>query len=385
MTDMLPLSDALRATSYRARIDRVRAAMRRDGYTLLIAYGTGQHSFVGMNPAWYLSGFRQMGPHAAVVIPLDDEPFLLMTPSWDVERARARSVVTDMVGVAPAAFLPALADSLRRRGLDLGRVAVAGGRMPREISEGWADTLGAQPASGETLISDIARIRDQWSLACTRRAVAIAEKGCEWLEQNARAGAREHQLVAALDVYMRGLGAEDNFLLMSSSQHNRSVHQPTRRLIAEGDILLSEITPAVEGEYIQICRSAVFGTPTALQLEKFALLDEALRAGMRAATPGTPVSTVVEAINAPIAAAGYGEYTVPPYMRTRGHSMALGSMDPEISMFSGNTLEEGMVFVMHPNQYLPDTGYLMCGEPVLITPSGAEPLTSMMGVLGSYI
>jgi len=172
---------------------------------------------------------------------------------------------------------------------------------------------------------------------------------------------------------------------MSSSQHNRSVHQPTRRLIAEGDVLLSEITPAVEGEYIQICRSAVFGKPTALQLEKFALLDEALRAGMRTATPGTPVSAVVEAINAPIAAAGYGEYTVPPYMRTRGHSMALGSMDPEISMFSGHTLEEGMVFVMHPNQYLPDTGYLMCGEPVLITPSGAEPLTSTMGVLGSYI
>ena len=31
-------------------------------------------------------------------------------------------------------------------------------------------------------------------------------------------------------------------------------------------------------------------------------------------------------------------------------------------------LEEGMIFVMHPNQYIPETGYLMCGEPVVITP-----------------
>ena len=70
-------------------------------------------------------------------------------------------------------------------------------------------------------------------------------------------------------------------------------------------------------------------------------------------------------------------------MRTRGHSMALGSMDPEIALDSEQILHEGMVFVMHPNQYLPDTGYLMCGEPVIITPDGAQALTGRMGELGS--
>jgi Xaa-Pro aminopeptidase len=34
-----------------------------------------------------------------------------------------------------------------------------------------------------------------------------------------------------------------------------------------------------------------------------------------------------------------------------------------------------MFFVIHPNQYLPDTGYLLCGEPVLITAKGAEVLS----------
>ena len=30
-------------------------------------------------------------------------------------------------------------------------------------------------------------------------------------------------------------------------------------------------------------------------------------------------------------------------------------------------LEPDMVFMIHPNQYLPETGYLLCGEPVVLT------------------
>jgi len=48
-------------------------------------------------------------------------------------------------------------------------------------------------------------------------------------------------------------------------------------------------------------------------------------------------------------------------------------------------MQENMVFVMHPNQYVPETGYLMCGEPVIITREGAVPLTSRMGELGAIV
>jgi len=34
-----------------------------------------------------------------------------------------------------------------------------------------------------------------------------------------------------------------------------------------------------------------------------------------------------------------------------------------------------MVFMIHPNQCLPETGYLLCGEPVVMAERGAEPLT----------
>jgi Xaa-Pro dipeptidase len=229
------------------------------------------------------------------------------------------------------------------------------------------------------------KIRDEWSLDCTRRAVEIAERGYANLLKTTHAGMREYELAAELEMFMRGLGAEDNFQLMSASQHNEAGHMPTNRVLERGDLILAEITPAVEGEFIQICRSAVVGGPNEIQLEKFALLDRALRAGMKAATPGTSVTEIVDVINRPIEEAGYGEYTVPPYMRTRGHSMGLGSMEPEIAPGHDHYMAKDMVFVMHPNQYIPETGYLMCGEPVIITDDGARALTSRMGTLGAIL
>jgi hypothetical protein len=42
-----------------------------------------------------------------------------------------------------------------------------------------------------------------------------------------------------------------------------------------------------------------------------------------------------------------------------------------------------MVFMIHPNQYLPETGYLLCGEPALMTRHGAQPLTARQATLAA--
>lgn len=376
----------LRDRDLAGRRERVRAAMRAADLELLIAYGSGRHTFLAMNPAWYLSGLRQLGRHMAVLLPLEGEPTLVMSPPWDLARARERATIADVVATDDADFLATVERLLCERGLRGKRAAVAGGsQQPRAIAEAWPILLDQPPASAERLVSDVAKIRDEWSLDCVRRAVAIAEQGYRRLLETARPGMREHEVVGELDVYMRELGADDNFQLMCASQHNRAVHAPTDRVLERGDVLLGEITPAVEGEFVQICRTAVLGTPTALQREKFALLDAGLRAGLVAATPGTPVTVVVAAINKPLDDAGYGKYTKPPYMRTRGHAMAMGSMEPEIAPDSDHVLAKNEVFVMHPNQYIPETGYMMCGEPVLVTDTGAQPLTSKLGTLDAIV
>ena len=67
-------------------------------------------------------------------------------------------------------------------------------------------------------------------------------------------------------------------------------------------------------------------------------------------------------------------------MRVRGHGLGITS---DLSRRSHRrerrrVLEAGMMFVMHPNQYLPETGYLMCGEPVVVTDRGASALSAQL-------
>jgi Xaa-Pro aminopeptidase len=60
-------------------------------------------------------------------------------------------------------------------------------------------------------------------------------------------------------------------------------------------------------------------------------------------------------------------------MRGRGHGFGLGRIDVE----EDSTLEfaEGMSLVVHPNQFIPETGYLALGEHIIVTAKGIERLT----------
>jgi Xaa-Pro aminopeptidase len=63
-------------------------------------------------------------------------------------------------------------------------------------------------------------------------------------------------------------------------------------------------------------------------------------------------------------------------MRVRGHGLGCGSFAPG-SLEDGNAtaLEAGMTFIIHPNQYIPETGYMTLGDTVVMTQSKADPLT----------
>ena len=54
-----------------------------------------------------------------------------------------------------------------------------------------------------------------------------------------------------------------------------------------------------------------------------------------------------------------------------------------MSVDNDTVLEPGMLFMVHPNQFLPETGYMMCGEPVLVTATGHEVLTRERAALAA--
>jgi Xaa-Pro aminopeptidase len=376
-------TDGVRLDAGRRRLDAVRAQMDAHELDLLLVFGSGRHHFIGPNLCWWLSGVRQLGRDAVVALPRDGEPVLLTAPSWDAERCRRRGWIADVAAVddLPAA-LGGLVALRGWRGLVTG---VAGAdTVSAGTADALADALAADPRPSDDLVVAEARLHDAWSLGLIERAVEIAEAGYEHLLETVHPGMAEYEMAAEADAHMRALGADDNFLLVSAAQHNRAVHPPTDREFALGDVVLGEISPSVEGQFAQICRSFVIGEPEERQLDAYAVLRDAYCAGLAAAGPGVPVAEVTRAVDQVVIAAGYGDYTRPPYMRTRGHSMGLGPLVPtDITHDSDVVLEAGMAFVLHPNQYVPGAGYLLCGDEVVITADGARGLSSRLPELDS--
>jgi Xaa-Pro dipeptidase len=347
------------------------AEQRLDG---LVAFNDGQNSFLDSNAVYVFSGVRPLG-RGAVVVARDGISILVVEPSFDAQRATLLAATQEVVATDD---LPgALQGALERTGLARANVATVGiSKQSRKLAQQVGALFATPPRAADTLASHLARVRTKEELAASRHATRIAEQGYQRLLVAARPGIREFELAADIYTFMKGLGAEDNFLLMSASQHNLAVRAAGRRVLEEGDIILGEITPCYRGQFVQICRTAVLGRITPLQHEKYALLQRAMRRGMDAAVPGATVAQATEAMNDVLRDAGYGDYCRPPYMRVRGHGLGITSDRPgDLNDASEVVFEEGMVFVMHPNQYIPDTGYLMCGETVMISHNGAISLS----------
>ncbi len=98
---------------------------------------------------------------------------------------------------------------------------------------------------------------------------------------------------------------------------------PSERRIAAGDLVTTELTPAVEGYFAQICRTLVVGKASEAQRRAFAVFVEALEAGIAAVRPGVRAADVAKAENDVFRKHGLGEYTTSQWTRVRGHGMGL--------------------------------------------------------------
>jgi Xaa-Pro aminopeptidase len=373
--------------NFQERLADICRRMRDEKLVLLLGVHDGAHFIEKPNPVMVLSGFKSIGAAAALLFS-DGACTLIVTPRWDAGRAaelcpQARVVGTDDLVAALLTFFGGEFPQDANSQIGIAGLSFLPSRMASPITAALPDARAA-----DKLVFDAARTKIAEEIAFAREAARIAELGYTRLLQIAAPGMTEDALALELKHYMKTLGAEDNFLLLCAGPHNRAVQPSTGRKLARGDIILAEITPSHRGQLTQICRTVVIGDPPDELSRKYALVVQAMNQGIAAAKPGVAMSEVCRAINAVLEAQGYGEYCHPPHIRRRGHGLGFASVRPgNVSLDNATVLEPDMLFMIHPNQYLPETGYLLCGEPVLITASGAEVLTreqSSLGVAGRW-
>jgi hypothetical protein len=361
--------------------DRRAAVTRRmteQAIDILIAASSGFRPYDFPDPVTFLSGYQSLG-ESLFLLNRDGDATLLVSPAWDAERA-----ATSARGIRAIAA-DDVAEELTRHVGDTGKTRIAtagcGAIAPPFAARLGAIAGGVARAFDDNLYAACGRKTDA-EIANARKAAWIAERGFARMIEFAHPGLRECDLAIEVNLTMKALGADDNFMMMSAQPHAHGIMPSSTRPLQKGDIILAEFTPGVAGQFVQNCRTAVLGPPSAELEDKYALVVRAMWSGIKAVRPGARVADVCRAVDRVLEEAGFAEYCRPPHIRRRGHGFGLGSTWPgDIARDNAIVLEENDALVVHPNQYLPGPGYMLCGEPVRVTADGVEVFSQTTAAL----
>ncbi len=359
---------------FRRKVGALKEAMQREKLSALLFYSSGQLSMLEVNAVLWISGVLPIGPNTAVLLRPSGQATMIISDSWDEARVRDQTWIDD-VQVSDG-FVKKIGVLLAKDGIQ-GDIGIAGfGFMPASVYHGLERLPQVRLKPIDPMLNSLARSPGAESLPVLTRAAEIADIGFSAIVKNAKVGMHEYELAAEMEYAMRFAGAEDNFGMLTASDHSHCAHPPQDRKIRPGDIIIAEITPALQSHFIQLCRTVVVGRASPLVREKFAILEEIMAKCLDKVRPGGKVGEIAQVMNQVFSAYGYEKYCRPPYMRVRGHGLGFWSIPfAEVVDDNETVIEAETSFVVHPNQYIPETGYLMLGDTVWVEQNGYRRLT----------
>jgi Xaa-Pro aminopeptidase len=349
---------------------KIRAEMAEQGMDAVLTFG----------PAWrrenvrYLADAPVTGSATFVLLPAAGDPVAFVTRRADVPAIAGRGWVTDvrlLDPVEPTALTEPLHD-LRPARLGVAHLEL----VPALLVDALRKALpGTEIVSATALLDGVRMVKSEWELAQMRRSAKVCAAGWDAFVAALEPGLPEYRIVAEVEAAIKALGAEDNFMLIASGGDEvRGMTAPSPRNLEVGDMVRTELTPQMNGYWLQICRSAVVGKPSAGQRKSFDLFNEAVEAGIAAVHPGVTADEVARAQNDVFRKVGFGEYCTSQYTRVRGHGHGLHLDETPIIEGNETVLPENAVFIIHPNTYTPLAGYHVLGDPVRVTADGCEVL-----------
>src|SRR5438067_885231 len=162
------------ARDLREKLARVQAAMADRGIGGLIVFYGAQHNMLRMDQLRFLTDFKALGP-SILLVPKEGDPSLLVTPAWDLERARESTPykLVEAVDIGELARTAgALAAKLPKPLAIVGREV-----MPLGFARALAAQFNVEPVYGGDLVKALGETRTDVELKRVARAAEIADEG----------------------------------------------------------------------------------------------------------------------------------------------------------------------------------------------------------------
>ena len=345
---------------------RLLGAMADAGIEHIVLYGNAwQGDYLR-----YGTDFSMLEGHGVALVSSDGATELFLDSVVEAERAEAETSGTTVH------FDADIVRAVRARidGAAHRRLAAAPRRL---LPSGFlAKDRAATLADATVLVDWLLMHKLPTEIAVLRRAAQLADDAYAMFREAVKVGRRQYEVVAEVEGYLRRRGCPDNFMIIGSGGKDvLGMTPPSERRIVRGDLVTTELTPALQGYFVQICRTLVVGKASAAQRRAFDVFREALEAGIAAVRPGATAADVARAENDVFRKRDLGDYTTSKWTRVRGHGLGLFcDSKPHLLEDIETELVPGMALIVHPNTYHPDAGYIVLGDAIVVSEQGAEVL-----------
>lgn len=374
-------------SEYETRLARAQAAMADAGLGALLVTTEGNvRYFTGHSSHRW---FQSTAPQFALV-PLSGRPVLL-APGIEAGRAGQNPFLARFIAVGGYERI-GIAELIRT----VEELGLSGRKVGAELGLGFhlgmpVDDfrLLEREASGVAFVdaTDLLwALRTPKSLAeadILRRACAITGRAFDRLLAAARPGMTEKQLCSTMVQAVMAEGADwpGSIPLGSRSpgeQRAEDAHLrlPTDRVVGKGDLVWLDAGCRLQGYWSDMMRMFCIGPAQPAWKEAYRFIWEATRASIEAAQPGRPMAETVAPVERMLRASPYAELAVKLKTSRIGHAVGLDLTEPpSMSYNERSILQPGMVLTIEPSIYLPELGFFMVEEDVLITETGNEILS----------
>lgn len=227
----------------------------------------------------------------------------------------------------------------------------------------------------EAFLHELRARKDDSELDQMRRAIRITESALSATIARVRPGQTEEEIATELRVAMLRAGAEEvAFVITVAGPRTASPHvSPSPRPLERGDVLIVDCGAVYGGYAADITRTFAVGEIPAELERVYGVVRAANEAGRAAVRPGVSAQEIDRAARRVIAEAGYGEY----FVHRTGHGLGLEVHEPPyIVEGHEELLQPGMTFTVEPGVYIPGLGGVRIEDDVVVTPTGAETLTT---------
>jgi len=228
-------------------------------------------------------------------------------------------------------------------------------------------------ARASAVVGPVRAVKDAEEIAALRAAGTAVDQVAAAMRERPFAGRTELDVHRELVERMLELGHQRaNFAIVGAAGNAASPHhEPSDRVIADGDVVLCDFGGTMNGYCSDITRMFHVGAPTAEVADTYAVLHEAQEAAVLAAEVGTPCEAVDAAARSIITAAGFGDR----FIHRTGHGIGVEAHeDPYIVTGNGEPLIAGHAFSIEPGIYLPGRFGLRLEDIVVATAAGPDRL-----------